>query len=74
MPSKYPVLRPSEVESGLQEFGYWRVSQKGSHIKYTNGSQITVVPNHREIAKGTLKGILEKADIDLDDFMDAIQK
>ena len=41
-------------------------------MKYTNGKHVTIVPNHKEVAKGTLKGILEQADITLDDFMNAI--
>lgn len=42
-------------------------------MKFTDGSRVTIVPDHREVAKGTLKGILEKADIGLDDFMNALK-
>ena len=73
MPSKYPVLSPYEVEKALKKHGFWKTSQKGSHMKYTNGKQVTIIPNHREIAKGTLKGILEQADIELDDFMNSVK-
>ena len=73
MPSKYPVLTPDEIEKGLKQFGFWKASQKGSHVKYTNGERTTIVPWHREIAKGTLRSILEKADIGLDDFMKKIK-
>ena len=69
MPSKYPVLKPSEIIRVLEKYGFKFVKQKGSHIKYSNGWKIVIIPNHSEIAKGTLKSILKQANIDLDDFL-----
>lgn len=69
MGSKYPVLTPNEVIRTLERFGFEFVSQKGSHIKYSNGKYVTIIPNHSEIAKGTLKSILNLAHIELDDFI-----
>ena len=69
MGSKYPVLTPNEIINTLKEFDFYFVSQKGSHIKYSNGVNTTIIPNHDEVAKGTLKSILEFADISLDDFL-----
>ena len=69
MGSKYPVLPPKEVIQALNKFGFEFVSQRGSHMKYTNGNRTVIVPNHTEIAKGTLKSILTMADISLDDFL-----
>ena len=54
------------------KFEFKVIRQKGSHIilnKDTpNGKIGTVVPNHQEIKIGTLKGILELAKIDEDEF------
>lgn len=69
MGSKYPVLPPSKVIKTLEKFGYKYVSQKGSHIKYAKENYIVIIPNHSEVAKGTLKSILTMAHIDLDDFL-----
>lgn len=69
MGSKYPVLSPKEVLSSLERCGFVFVSQKGSHIKYSNGSRVVIIPNHTEIAKGTLKSILSMAGIDLEEFL-----
>jgi predicted RNA binding protein YcfA (HicA-like mRNA interferase family) len=33
MGSKYPVLTPDEVTRTLKKFGFYFVSQKGSHFK-----------------------------------------
>lgn len=69
MSSKYPVCKPSEVVSALKKRGFAFVSQRGSHMKYSNGKRIVIIPDHSELAKGTLKSILEQADITLDDFL-----
>ncbi|MCL2816285.1 MAG: type II toxin-antitoxin system HicA family toxin [Oscillospiraceae bacterium] len=69
MGSKYPVLTPKQIINTLEKFNFRFVSQKGSHMKYSNGKRITIVPNHDEVLKGTLKSILELADISLDDFL-----
>ncbi len=69
MGSKYPVLTPNEVIKTLKKFGFKFVSQKGSHLKYSDGKYTTIIPNHSEVAKGTLKSILTLAHIDLEDFL-----
>ena len=51
-----------------KEFGFCFVSQKGSHVKLKkvkNRQEITtIVPLHKELSPGTLKGILDLAEID----------
>ena len=69
MPSKYPVLKPAEVIRRLECFGFYKVGQRGSHLKLSNGSRVCIVPFHEEVAKGTLKSILEQAKVSLEDFM-----
>lgn len=69
MGSKYPVLPPKVVIRILESYGFEFASQKGSHMKYICGNRVVIVPNHSEIAKGTLKSILTMADIPLDDFL-----
>ena len=55
-----------------RKFGFYFVSQKGSHMKLARkigGREvITVVPQHKELAHGTLKGALELARIDEKEF------
>jgi len=44
-----------------REFGFYFVSQKGSHVKLSKKISakefITIVPLHKELAHGTLRGI-----------------
>lgn len=74
MPSKYPVLSPEKVISVLERYyGFRQVSQKGSHRKLTNGTETVIIPMHRELAKGTLRGVLNMANISLEDFVQHIE-
>lgn len=55
-----------------KHFGFFFVSQKGSYAKLQkqtdNGKVITIVPMHHELAYGTLRGALELAKIDFEEF------
>lgn len=69
MPSKYPILKPEEIIRRLKTKGFYFVSQKGSHAKYSNGVYSYIIPMHEEVQKGTLKNILKQAHVELDEFM-----
>lgn len=55
-----------------KEFGFVVVRQKGSHIKLKSKNSITIVPNHKELARGTLKSVLRLAKVSEKDFWDAV--
>lgn len=68
-------LRPlpyREVKRKLEAAGFRIISQSGSHVKFAKqtetGTLITIVPEHREIAIGTLRGILRQAGLTPDEF------
>jgi len=56
-----------------RKFGFYFVSQKGSHVKLRKISggktTTTIVPSHKELAVGTLKGVLDLARIEIKDFI-----
>lgn len=71
-----PRLRPlsaREVCTILKKHGFAIVRQKGSHIilrKELQDRGITVpVPNHTELAKGTLKSIIDQSEIPKSEFL-----
>ena len=74
MSSKYPVLPPNKIITTLTKIGFEKISQKGSHAKYKNQEtqKVFIIPLHKEIAKGTLKSILEQADVELETFLNLI--
>ncbi len=55
-----------------RSFGFYFISQKGSHVKLrriVRGKTITtVIPLHKELARGTLLGVLELAEISEEKF------
>ena len=54
------------------KFGFTVARQRGSHIvlrkETPEGAVGTVVPNHKELKIGTLKGLLELAEVDEVEF------
>ena len=72
MGSKYPVLKPDEIMCVLRKHGFEIISQRGSHIKmraYSPTTRTVIIPNHYEIAKGTLQAILVQAGMSLDELL-----
>lgn len=67
-----PLSGKQVVKILCREFGFYFVSQKGSHVKLRRKVKVenitTIVPLHKELAPGTLKGILELAKIEEKDF------
>lgn len=62
MPNKLRTLSGSDLVSFFEKHGFNTKSQTGSHIKMHNSSgKIILIPNHKEIRKGTLKAIFSQA-------------
>ena len=59
---KLPVVSGKKVIKLLSRLGYEIVRQKGSHVKMRIntriGEHISVIPDHKELSKGTLGDIL----------------
>ena len=64
-----PILKPEQVIKGLESNGFVFVKQRGSHRKYKKGGCSVIVPMHYEVAKGTLRSILEQAGLTLAELM-----
>ncbi|RLF30952.1 MAG: hypothetical protein DRN07_07985 [Thermoplasmata archaeon] len=63
-----------EAIRALERLGFEQVRQRGSHVvlkKQTpEGAVGCVVPLHRELAIGTLRGILRQARVTSEEFME----
>ena len=71
---KLPQMSGEEVTAVLmRHFGFVQVSQRGSHVKLRRMREgkiiTTIAPLHKELALGTLRGILELAGIEPDEFI-----
>jgi predicted RNA binding protein YcfA (HicA-like mRNA interferase family) len=72
---KPPLLSGREIVKVFQRIGYRIVSQRGSHIKIRNDKkEITlIIPDHREVDRWTLKGILRDAEISVSEFISILK-
>jgi predicted RNA binding protein YcfA (HicA-like mRNA interferase family) len=70
---KLRVLSGSEACKILKKHGFVLVRQSGSHIimrrQLTDRSITVPVPNHPELARGTLKSIIAQSEIPKSEFM-----
>ena len=70
--TRLPVLSGQELVTLLRRLGYEVDRQTGSHIVLRNSKpphRRLTVPNHRTIAKGTLRAILRHAGIQVDELL-----
>jgi predicted RNA binding protein YcfA (HicA-like mRNA interferase family) len=71
-----PLSAKKVIKILCKKFGFYFVSQKGSHVKLkkiVNKQEIiTIVPFHKELSPGTLKGVLDLAQIEEKDFREKL--
>ncbi|MGB9104281.1 MAG: type II toxin-antitoxin system HicA family toxin [Terriglobales bacterium] len=74
--TKLPRISGHDAIRALERLGFRQVRQRGSHVvlrkPLPTGDVGTVVPLHRELASGTLRGILKQAQVELQDFLDKL--
>ncbi len=69
--SKLPVVSGPDSVKALRRIGYEVDHQTGSHLilrRTTPPHRRLTVPNHRELAKGTLRAIIREAGLTVDEF------
>jgi predicted RNA binding protein YcfA (HicA-like mRNA interferase family) len=57
-----------EAVRALRRLGFTEVRQTGSHRILRKESCTVVVPQHRPVKPGTLKGLIEQAGLTLEEF------
>jgi len=70
--SKLPILSATKLIKALSKLGYSTDHQTGSHIILRNNKppfRRLTIPNHKEIARGTLNSIIEDAGLTRDEFL-----
>jgi predicted RNA binding protein YcfA (HicA-like mRNA interferase family) len=65
---KLPSVSGDKAVKALKRLGFVYLRQKGSHAILRRGSQGCVVPMHREINQGTLRGVLKQAGVTDEEF------
>ena len=70
-------LSGTDIVKALSKLGFEAKRRKGSHvvlIKQTAEGKVgCTVPMHKEVKRGTLKGILEQAKVSEDEFLNVLK-
>ena len=59
----------SEAVRALRRAGYEVLRQTGSHLIMRKDGRTVVVPQHKPIKPGTLKGMIEQAGLTVEEFV-----
>ncbi|MBI4303725.1 MAG: type II toxin-antitoxin system HicA family toxin [Chloroflexi bacterium] len=77
MSKRLPALRPKEVISAFEKAGWYVHRQRGSHlVMHKAGSpNILVIPVHtHDLPKGTLRGVLNDAELSVEEFLELLKR
>jgi predicted RNA binding protein YcfA (HicA-like mRNA interferase family) len=69
-----PSLSGKDVVRVFEAFGWEVARQRSSHIiMIKEGEMVTLsIPDHKEVAKGTLRSLIRSANITVGEFLSAI--
>ncbi len=69
-----PVLSGRKVVRAFQKLGWQMARQRGSHIILVKDGEIASlsVPDHKEVARGTLRSLIRTAGITVEEFCEQI--
>jgi predicted RNA binding protein YcfA (HicA-like mRNA interferase family) len=69
--NKLPSISGKECIKALEKIGFYRKRQESSHMIMRRDEPFTqvVVPNHSEIAKGTLRAIIRDIELSVEEFV-----
>jgi predicted RNA binding protein YcfA (HicA-like mRNA interferase family) len=68
--SKLPLVSGKECVKALERAGFYFKRQEGSHIILRRDDPFAqvVVPAHKELDRGTLRGIIRQAGLNVEEF------
>ncbi len=69
--AKLPCVSGEKTARALERLGFQRRRQRGSHLIMRRGGDVCVVPMHRELDQGTLRGVLRQAGVTAAEFLGA---
>ena len=69
-----PVLSGQEVVRVFESLGWSVARQRSSHIIMTKEGEIVTlsIPNHKEVARGTLRSLIRSANLTVDEFVKSL--
>ena len=72
---KVPLLSGREVVKVFRRLGWEIARQRGSHIILVKEGHIATlsIPDHREVARGTLRSLIARAGLTIEEFLNALK-
>lgn len=79
---RLPVISGRQLIAFMESFGYVVLRQRGSHVRLRlrndRGEWVETVPDHREVAQGTLRSILRRMSpatgLEIDDLIERLSR
>jgi len=70
-----PVVSGRDAVKAFQRFGWTVARQTSSHIIMTKDGEIASlsIPNHKEVARGTLRSLIRSANLTVDEFVQELK-
>lgn len=74
--SRVPLLRPSQVVATFEQLGWQVARRRGSHIILTKPGHIATlsIPDHPEVARGTLRTLIARAGVTIEECLEASKR
>lgn len=74
--AKLPLLSGTDIAKVFEELGWEIARQKGSHIILVKEGHIATlsVPDRREVARGTLRSLIARGGLTVEEFLNAGKK
>ncbi len=69
--TKLPQVSHERVIRALEHRGFW-ILRQGKHVSMTDGNSIVIIPRQAVIKPGTLRQILDAANLTVDQFKELL--
>jgi predicted RNA binding protein YcfA (HicA-like mRNA interferase family) len=72
---RLPAISGKEAVGAFEEAGWKVVRREGSHVILTKAGMPTTlsIPGHREVKRGTLRSLIRKAGLSVDEFVSLLK-
>jgi len=72
---KVPLLSGREVVKVFRRLGWYVARRRGSHIILVKEGHIATlsVPDYHEVARGTLRSLIARAGLTIEEFLNALK-
>lgn len=70
---RLPHISGDEAVKIFQVLGFYVARQRGSHMVLRKGDVGCVIPLHKELAIGTLRGAIKQTEITVEEFVSAYE-